>query len=198
MIDDGVLADFERANGFIIPATYKKFLKKYNGYSFVGGKILYSLDDIIEMNKAQKIQFFQPGYIAIGDDGAGIIFLMKQENNSSKIYLVDMGDCNVNSCYHIIDDFFHWFNNNCYVHYDADDEEAIVDVFLIKSPENYKMDLLRIKKAFSLDISAKELLLVSKKVPCRLISGINIYKAKKIIKRINQPDIFRFEKHRDD
>ena len=48
------------------------------------------------------------------------------------------------------------------------------------------------------DISAKELLLVSKKVPCRLISGINIYKAKKIIKRINQPDIFRFEKHRDD
>ena len=109
-----------------------------------------------------------------------------------------MGDCNVNSCYHIIDDFFHWFYNNCYVHYDADDEEAIVDVFLIKSPENYKMDLLRIKKAFSLDISAKELLLVSKKVPCRLISGINIYKAKKIIKRINQPDIFRFEKHRDD
>lgn len=196
MISDYMLKKFEMLNNLVIPEIYKDFLKKYNGYSFGGGKILYSLDDIKEMNLAQQIQKYQPGYIAIGDDGAGIIFLMKQDTTSNVVYLVDMGDYDINSCYLQIDNFAEWFEKKCDIckKYPKKDDD-IVDVFLTKSPGDDLKDLLKIKKAFSLNITAKELLLISKNVPCKLISGINIHKAKKMVQNTNHPDIFSFLKH---
>ncbi len=42
--------------------------------SFNGGTILYSLDELKEMNDDLQIQKYQPDYLAIGDDGGGLVF----------------------------------------------------------------------------------------------------------------------------
>ena len=63
--------DFESKRKLVIPTQYKEFLKINNRISFDGETILYSLDELKEMNDDLQVQMYQHNYLAIGDDGGG-------------------------------------------------------------------------------------------------------------------------------
>lgn len=69
MIKDQEINDFQEKSGLKISKHYQNFLKQNNGYSFKGGVILYSLDELEEMNESLQVQMYQPDYMTIGDDG---------------------------------------------------------------------------------------------------------------------------------
>ena len=194
MLNDQNITEFEITHKLKIPSIYAEFLKKHNGFTFDGGMLLYSLDDIEEMNEAQQIQHYQPNCIAIGDNGGGLMFLMKQEDDAKEVFIVDMGDCDINTAFLKIDNFQKWFNTGCTIVDSNETDCDLVNVYLIKNPINGIKDLVKIKNIFSINTPSKQFLGLSRELPCLLISDINYYIAKKLIEKVGQTDIFKIEK----
>ena len=179
----------------MIPIQYKDFLKNENGISFNGGTVLYSLDELKQMNDDLQIQEYQPDYLAIGDDGGGLVFLMKQEPDAKEVICVDMSDYNIETSYCKIENFTAWYKDGCNVYARTHENDRLSetgDVFLIKMPKNETKDLIKIKRAFNMDISTSQLLTLSKELPCALIRGITHAKAIKLMEEAGQTDIFEF------
>jgi len=190
--------DFENRYKIIIPIQYKEFLKIENGISFNGGTILYSLEELKQMNDDLQIQKFQPDYIAIGDDGGGLVFLMKQELDAKEVFCVDVSDYDIETSFCRLENFAKWYEDGCNISATLSKEyklSQVGDIFLIKAPKNGVTDLVKIKKYFGLDIPMVQLLSLSRELPCKLISGINHAKAIKLINKVGQPDIFEFQKN---
>ena len=97
MINAKQISDFESRYKMVIPVSYKEFLQNENGISFNGGTILYSLDELKQMNDHLQIQEYQPNYLAIGDDGGGLVLLMRQEPDAKEVICVDMSDYDIES-----------------------------------------------------------------------------------------------------
>lgn len=68
-----------------LPNVYKDLLRYINGFSIGGGLVIYGTDDIVERNKTWEINEYASGYISIGDDGGGNIFLMFQDPEEKSI-----------------------------------------------------------------------------------------------------------------
>ena len=188
--------DFENKYKLTIPIQYREFLRNKNGISFDGGTILYSLEELKQMNDDLQIQKFQPDYIAIGDDGGGLVFLMKQEHDAKEVFCVDISDYDIETSFCRLENFTEWYEDGCNICAPVSNEDKlsqIGDVFLIKAPKNGVTDLVKIMKYFSLDIPMVQLLSLSKELPCRLISGISHAKAITLITKVGQPDIFEFQ-----
>lgn len=189
------ISEFEDRYKLVIPILYKEFLKIENGISFNGGTILYSLDELKQMNDDLQIQKFQPDYIAIGDDGGGLVFLMKQDLDAKEVFCVDVSDYDIESSFCRLENFTKWYEDGCNICIDESNEDKLSqlgDVFLKKTPKNGISDLVKIKKTFCLNISMAQLLSLSKELPCVLISGISYAKAIKLMEKFGQPDIFDF------
>lgn len=187
--------DFENRYKLVIPILYKKFLQNENGISFNGGTILYSLNELKQMNDDLQIQKYQPDYIAIGDDGGGLVFLMKQDPDAKEVFCVDISDYDIETSFCRLEDFTKWYEDGCNICINETDKYKLSqagDIFLKKLPKNGVADLVKIKKIFCLNISITELLSLSKELPCVLISGITHAKAIKLMEKFGQPDIFDF------
>ena len=177
---------------------YKEFLEIENGISFNGGTILYSLDELKQMNDDLQIQKYQPDYLAIGDDGGGLVFLMRQALDAEEVICVDVSDYDIESAFCRVENFTEWFKNGCEIYVKNFEDNKLSqtgDVFLIKVPMNGTKDLIKIKKYFNLDISVAQLLSLCKRLPCMLISGINYAKAIKLMEKVGQLDIFEFHEN---
>ena len=193
--------DFESKHKLVIPTQYKEFLKVNNGISFDGGTILYSLDELKQMNDDLQVQMYQHNYLVIGDDGGGIVFLMKQVPNAEEVICVDMSDYDIESPFYKVPTFSEWYKDGCQICV-KEKEDAIKfsqegNVFLLKMPVNGIKDLIKIKKVFNLDISSSQLLALSKELPCLIIKDIKYAKAVKLMKKIGQIDIFEFRANAD-
>lgn len=187
--------DFEIRYNLVIPNHYKEFLQIKNGISFNGGTILYSLDELKQMNDDLQVQKFQPDCIAIGDDCGGLIFLMKQEADAKEVFCVDISDYDIESAFCRLDNFTEWYENGCDICVNVSKEyksSKVGDIFLIRTPKNGVADLVKIKKYFNLDIPMAQLLSLSKELPSKLISDISYAKAAKLMKKVGQTDIFQF------
>lgn len=198
MFSNEKISDFEDRYNLIIPILYKEFLQIENGISFSGGTILYSLDELKQMNDDLQMQKFQPDYIAIGDDGGGLVFLMKQDMDAKEVFCVDISDYDIESSFCRLGNFTKWYEDGCNICTDESNEckvNQLGDVFLKRIPKNGVADLVKIKKIFCLNISMAQLLSLSKELPCLLISGINYAKAIKLMDKFGQPDIFDFHEH---
>lgn len=68
------------------------------------------------MNESLQIQKYQPDYLAIGDDGGGLIFLMKQDKNADEIFVVDISDYALETAFCKIIGFKEWFDGGCIIH----------------------------------------------------------------------------------
>lgn len=184
--------------GFIIPNQYKEFLKVSNGISFDGGIILYSLEELKPRNDELQVQMYQHDYIAIGDDGAGLVFLMKQEANAEKVICVDMLDYDVNDPFCKIENFNVWYKEGCNLPEEMPEAEngfeEVGNVYLIKMPRDGIKGLIKIKNIFNMDITASRLLALSKELPGKLVQNITYAKAVKLIEEAGEPEIFMFEK----
>ncbi len=198
MKDIKQIYDFENRYNLIIPTLYKEFLKIEDGISFNGGTILYSLDELKEMNDDLQIQKYQPDYLAIGDDGGGLVFLMRQALDAKEVFCVDMSDYDIESAFCRVESFTEWYKNGCDIcvrKFEENKFSQVGDVFLIKLPKNETKDLVKIKKYFNLDISMSQLLSLSKNLPCMLISGITYAKAIKLMEKVGRLDIFEFHEN---
>lgn len=55
------------------------------------------MEELRPINDELRVQQYQHDYIAIGDDGGGLVFLMKQQENAEEVICVDLLDYDVNN-----------------------------------------------------------------------------------------------------
>lgn len=196
MINEKQIIEFQTSSNLNIPIQYQNFLKQNDGYSFKGGIALYSLAELKEMNESLQVQKYQPDYLAIGDDGGGLIFLMKQEMSADEIFIVDISDYELETAFCKIIGFKEWFDGGCIIHQKVGSKNSksgkIGNIYMIKLPSNGLKDLVMLKQIFGIYIATSELLKMSKNLPCKLVSNIKYEKAIKLINKFGQDDIFEF------
>lgn len=197
-ISEKEIDQFEVKNKIILPKVYKEFLLKNNGFSDEGGLLIYQLGELMEVNTFMAIFENMPGYIAIGDDGGGLVFLMKQKRNSRKVFINYMSAYNLEDCYEVVNDFESWVDGGFFISENKKDSEEFFDglfnIVMISKPQNGLKDLVRIKKIFNCNISTSELLAKSKMCPFILIEKITYSKAEKLVERFGEDNIFKIEK----
>lgn len=192
------ICKFEKNNNLILPDVYKEFLLKYNGYSFEGGLLIYGLEEITETNDYLEVKKYYPQFIAIGDDGGDLVFLMKQDRASKEVYFIEQGDCDIEDCYGHIENFNDWFLSGCEIKSILQEDEFNddnVEVFLIAQPKCGLKDLVKIKNIFNMTISSGKLLSESKNTPFKIVSNITRAKAEILINKVGQSEIFMIKKH---
>ncbi|KFN15879.1 SMI1-KNR4 cell-wall family protein [Bacillus pseudomycoides] len=57
------------------PNVYKGLLRCTNGFSIGSGLVIYGTEHIVERNEVWEVDEYAIGYISIGDDGGGNVFL---------------------------------------------------------------------------------------------------------------------------
>ncbi|PES25856.1 SMI1/KNR4 family protein [Bacillus cereus] len=170
-----------------LPNVHKDLLKYTNGFSIGGGLIIYGTDDIIERNETWEVTEYANGYVAIGDDGSGNVFLMSQGADVRAVRAVDSGDMNLNHATVVTLDFIDWVNTGCLNQKIQIIKEEIPDtcnIVLIEIPNGGLKDLVKIKSVLALDISTGELLKGLKNLPFTLVKGAPYGKAKKLIEKL--------------
>lgn len=90
-LGDDDLLSLDHSFGAHLPAPLQEFLKRSDGLSLGGGLLIYGSADLKERNETWEVNKYAPGYIAIGDDGGGIVFLMKLNEDDAAIYAVESG-----------------------------------------------------------------------------------------------------------
>ncbi|MGG1165148.1 MULTISPECIES: SMI1/KNR4 family protein [Bacillus cereus group] len=170
-----------------LPNIYKGLLKYTNGFSIGGGLTIYGTEDIIERNETWEVTEYANGYVSIGDDGSGNVFLMSQGADVQEVRAVDSGDMNPNHVTVVTLDFSEWVNTGCLNRKIQEIKEEIPDtcnIVLIEIPNGGLKDLVKIKSVLALDISTGELLKGSKNLPFTLVKGAPYGKAKKLIEKL--------------
>lgn len=168
-----------------LPHVYKNLLTYTNGFSIADGLVIYGTDEIIERNRIWEVNEYASGYIAIGDDGGGHVFLMLQDTVEENVFVVDAGEMNPNHATVITSDFFNWINGGCLSEQPTILEPPdLCDIVLIKMPSGGLKDLLTIKRVFGIDISAVDLLKGSRNLPFILVKKFPNGKAKKLIEHL--------------
>lgn len=196
IVSEKQIIEFQNNYGYKIPSQYQDFLKQHDGYIFDNGIRLYELSDLKEMNESLQVSTYRPGYIAIGDDGGGLIFLIKQEIEAKEVFVVDICDYDLETAFCKINEFKSWFDKGCILPKEHENTSLPKGkngvLYMIKTPTNGIKDMAKIKKIFSMDIATSELLKISKELPCRIASNITYAKALKLMQQFGQVDIFEY------
>ncbi|MCG3087960.1 SMI1/KNR4 family protein [Sporosarcina sp. MB25] len=170
-----------------LPNTFKKLLQSINGLSLGGGLAIYGTEELMERNETWEVREYAGGYVAIGDDGGGNVFLMRQELGAMEVLLVGAGDMNPKNATVISPDLIEWITSGFPLPFDMD---VLVDVpdtcriVLIKMPDEGLKGLLQIKTTLGLATSTADLLKGSKQLPFVLVDNFPYGKAKKLIEEL--------------
>ncbi|MEC1525640.1 SMI1/KNR4 family protein [Neobacillus niacini] len=171
-----------------LPNSYKDIIKTSNGLSTGEGILIYGTQDIIERNENWETQIYAPGYIAIGDDSGGGVFIMPQGEEEKKVLISDSGDMTPEHFELVTSDFTIWVKSGFLINIDKIKEEGSwsnnCKIVLIESPDGGLKDLLKIKSVFGLTISAADLLKGSKNLPYIIEEEFPYGKAKKLIEKL--------------
>jgi hypothetical protein len=176
----------EKRLNTILPTSYKELLLVSNGLANNEGIIFYGTDDILERNETWETQDYAPGFISIGDDSGGRVFLMSL-GDEEEILIVDSGDMTPDHAELISTDLIQWINNGLRLEIN---ETSKVDwsenckIVVVGSQDGALKDLIKIKGILGLTISTSKLLKGSKNLPFVLTEGIPYGKAKKVIEEL--------------
>lgn len=182
---DNNILEVENLLDVKLPNVYKDLLKQSDGFSNDGGLIIYGTEDLIERNKTWEVSEYATGYISIGDDGGGNVFLMLQDIDTTEVLVVGSGDMNPHNAYLITSNFNYWISNGCLTakeitHYQPD----YCTILLDNIPPGGLKDLVRIKSELGIDISTAELLKGSKNPPFILAENFPYGKAKAMVEKL--------------
>ncbi|PRO42084.1 SMI1/KNR4 family protein [Bacillus sp. LLTC93] len=97
----------------ILPHAYKALLKHTNGLSIGGELLLYGTEDIVERNETREVHHYANGYVAIGDDGGGQVFLMQQAEEEKKVWIVDAGVMDPQHAELMTENLIKWVSDGC-------------------------------------------------------------------------------------
>ncbi|UZM98266.1 SMI1/KNR4 family protein [Lysinibacillus sp. MHQ-1] len=64
----------EQTMAIHLPQEYKNVLKEANGFALTNGVLIYGTEEIMERNETWEVSEYAKGYVAIGDDGGGMVF----------------------------------------------------------------------------------------------------------------------------
>lgn len=192
------ISKIESKCDFVLPEDYINFLIQNEGYSN-GSLSIYDISELEETNRYMEIGEYAKEYIAIGDDGAGLVFLMKQERLAKEVIISDMGDLNVNEPYQIIDNLQAWITDDFPINEEYDETSTnlsdLVDIVLINLPDDGKKSILKIKKGLNLEYSIKDLLDITKKTPVVLKNNVTRVKAQRLTASTGYSDFFELKKN---
>ena len=107
------IKEAESQLNMLMPRAYKALLKQTNGCSFGGEVLLYGTEDMVERNKTWEVRQYASGYVAIGDDGGGQVFLMRLAEKKKKVWIVDAGVMGSRHAELLTDNFLKWVSEGC-------------------------------------------------------------------------------------
>ncbi|MBO9128509.1 SMI1/KNR4 family protein [Bacillus sp. 165] len=173
-----------------LPISYKDLLKVSNGLSSEEGVLIYGTEEIIERNERWETKVYAEGYIAIGDDGGGQVFLIHQGDEEKEVLVVDAGDMIPANSVLVTSNLSLWANNGFIIKTDEIQEERSwsnsCKIVLIDTPIGGLKDLLKIKSVFGLDITVSELLKGSKNLPYIIVEDFPYGKALKLVGNLKE------------
>ncbi|MED4070060.1 SMI1/KNR4 family protein [Priestia endophytica] len=181
------IREVENLMKITLPNVYKDLLRYTNGFLKDDSLFIYGTEDIKERNEAWEVDEYASGYISIGDDGGGNVFLMLQNEDEKEVLVSDSGDMNPGHATIATLDFIKWVNNGCV---SETEREPIIEppntcnIVLAKTPNGGLKDLIELKNVLGLEISAADLLKGSKKPPYILAEKFPYGKAKKRIEKL--------------
>ncbi|MEH7735424.1 SMI1/KNR4 family protein [Bacillus pumilus] len=109
------IKETESQLNIVLPRAYKELLKQTNGCSIGGEVLLYGTEDMVERNKTWEVQQYASGYVAIGDDGGGQVFLMRLAEEEKKVWIVDAGVMDPQHAELLTDNFLKWVSEGCII-----------------------------------------------------------------------------------
>ncbi|MEH7673127.1 SMI1/KNR4 family protein [Bacillus pumilus] len=109
------IKETESQLNIVLPCAYKELLKQTNGCSIGGEVLLYGTEDMVERNKTWEVQQYASGYVAIGDDGGGQVFLMRLAEEEKKVWIVDAGVMDPQHAELLTDNFLKWVSEGCII-----------------------------------------------------------------------------------
>ncbi|MEH7227438.1 SMI1/KNR4 family protein [Bacillus safensis] len=109
------IKEAESQLNMLMPRAYKALLKQTNGCSFGGEVLLYGTEDMVERNKTWEVRQYASGYVAIGDDGGGQVFLMRLAEEEKKVWIVDAGVMDSRHAELVTENLLTWVSEGCIV-----------------------------------------------------------------------------------
>lgn len=95
------------------PSALLEFWREANGALFGNGVHLYSTTVLPERNDTWEVAEYCPGYLAVGDNSGGRVFLMKAASEARMVFESDSGDMDPTSLREVADDFSTWVRRGC-------------------------------------------------------------------------------------
>lgn len=178
------IALIENSIGAPLPAIYKDLLLTVNGFLTNLGIFIYGSNDLLERNENWEVSKYAVGYLAIGDDSGGKVFLMNQVEDSTELLIVDGGVMNPKEAHLLSEDLSQWITQGCKCEQITSNTPTFVTVILNDALEKGVEQLLSIKKAFGLEISSSVLLRGSTSIPFTLVEKMSYVHADTALRKL--------------
>ena len=168
--------------GLVLPKVYRDLLSIANGLINGVGIGLYGTDELVERNQTWEVDEYAKGYVAIGDNSGGKVFLMKSDMAAKEVIAVDSGYMNPEDEPEVItSNFEEWISEGCIITESIPEEvKSYIEphnIILERAPLGGTKDLLTIKKILQTNISIGELLKGSKQPPFIIMRNVPYAKA---------------------
>ncbi len=175
--------------GLVLPKVYRDLLSITNGFINSKGIGLYGIDALVERNQTWEVDEYAKGYVAIGDNSGGEVFLMKSDIAAKEVIAVDSGYMNPEDEPEVItSNFEEWISEGCIItELITEGVKSYIElhnIILVRAPLGGTKDLLTIKKILQTDISIGELLKGSKQPPVVIMRNVSYAKAIAHIKEL--------------
>ncbi len=166
----------------ILPKVYRKLLNTTNGLANGKGIGFYGTDELVERNETWEVYEYAKGYVAVGDNSGGKVFLMKSDLNAKEIIAVDSGYMNPDDEPEVIaTDFEKWISEGCIISkFNPQGVKSSIElhnIILEQSPIGGTKDLLMIKKVLGTEISIGDILKGSQNPPFVIMENVPYAKA---------------------
>ncbi len=154
-----------------LPEGYRRLLTLSDGIELASGALIYGSRVLIERNESYEIGAYMPEYVAIGDDGGGKMFLLR-EGNDSPVLCVGMGAAGSLTPEVIAQNIEAWVEQGCPVRTPVVmRQEAlpeVADVILVAIPGGKLANLIAVKNELGLNLSIAELKTLAASLPACL------------------------------
>ena len=178
-----------RDNGMQIPKCFAEGCMNYS--SRLEEKGIYDYEELVERNLQNEVLEYAPGHIVIGDDGGGNVYLMKADLDERSVIKVGAGSMNPKDGYELVTkDFQEWLVDD-----DVDDSEIdnaecdYVNLIASKIDDNYKKEVLILKKIFDISIPTISIIQGIGQGDFVLLERYPIEKARVILQNVNLKSI---------
>ncbi|PET60306.1 SMI1 / KNR4 family protein [Bacillus sp. AFS001701] len=105
--------EVEQEMNCALPAVYTNLLQHVNGFLTDEGVLIYGTQELVERNLTYEVSEYASGYVAIGDDSGGTVFLMLQGKEGIQLITVDVGDMNPTNGIVLSSDLYEWITVGC-------------------------------------------------------------------------------------